>query len=159
VFGNPTSRQRVDRSSPLYDHEHYQCSGIPQRGSVWMVQVLSTITSITSVPGIPQRGSVWIVQVLSTITSITSVPGIPHRGSVWIVQVLSTITSITSVPGIPQRGSVWIVQVLSTNEPLTINGKSHSAAACGWFKSSLCRIKITSRPAPNKERRSLVDRT
>src|SRR5678815_2970132 len=45
---NPTSRQRVDRSSPLYNRQNQPASTrIPHRGSVWIVQVLSTIVRTT----------------------------------------------------------------------------------------------------------------
>jgi len=43
MLANPTARQRVDRSRLFYKHAHKpSCSRIPQRGSVWIVQVLST---------------------------------------------------------------------------------------------------------------------
>jgi len=45
MLANPTPRQRVDPSSPFYQHAHQpSCSRIPHRGSVWILQVLSTNT-------------------------------------------------------------------------------------------------------------------
>ncbi|HZJ42275.1 MAG TPA: hypothetical protein VFD63_00810, partial [Pyrinomonadaceae bacterium] len=47
-IANPTSRQRVDRSSPFYYHGIYpRRSRIPHRGSVWKFQVLSTTMAST----------------------------------------------------------------------------------------------------------------
>ena len=46
-FGNPTSRQRVVRSSPFYNRTLTISPRIPHHGSVWMVQVLSTNESLT----------------------------------------------------------------------------------------------------------------
>ena len=84
---NPILRQHVDCSSPFYDvhpgtresHSAAACGSfksflqqdvhpgirIPQRGSVWIVQVLSPARRTPRYSRIPQRGSVWIVQVPS----------------------------------------------------------------------------------------------
>src|SRR5678810_390884 len=66
MLANPTPRQRVDRSSPLYKDAHQpSCPRIPLRGSVWIVQVLSTKTRTNPHARESHRGSVWILQVLS----------------------------------------------------------------------------------------------
>ena len=45
---NPTARQRVNRSSPFYSKRtNPVCARIPHRGSVWIVQVLSTASAPT----------------------------------------------------------------------------------------------------------------
>ena len=48
---NPTPRQRVDRSSPFYHLTLPGIARIPQRGSVWIVQV----PSINSAPNLFAR--------------------------------------------------------------------------------------------------------
>ena len=49
MHANPTARQRVDRSSPLYKDAHQpSCTRIPQRGSVWIVQILSLSNAVFS---------------------------------------------------------------------------------------------------------------
>src|ERR1041385_5831715 len=54
LFANPITRQRVDGSRPLYKYAPQRSSSrIPQRGSVWMVQALSTNTR----PNAPLRES------------------------------------------------------------------------------------------------------
>src|SRR5258705_226151 len=63
---NPTSRQCVVRSSPLYKRKPTHQYGDPHHGNVWLVLVLSYAHELTINTGIPHHGSVWFVQVLST---------------------------------------------------------------------------------------------
>ena len=80
MLANPTARQRVDRSSPFYKRStNHQC-GIPHRGSVWIVQVLSTKTRTNPHARESHRGSVWILQVLSTKSFSLPLPARFARG-------------------------------------------------------------------------------
>ena len=117
----PAGWESYRAAACFYDHELPAGSESHSAAACGWFKSLLRSRAVPKRLGIPQRGSVWMVQVPSTITSITSRLGIPQRGSVWMVQVPSTITSITSRMGIPQRGSVWMVQVLSSTAAFGVN--------------------------------------
>ena len=127
MLANPIARQRV-HSSPLYKDAHQpSCARIPQRGSVWIVQALSTNKLIY--PDIFKSHSAAACGSFKSF--------------------LLASASTRSSP-IPYRGSVWSVQVLSTNKLIYPDiFKSHIAAAWGPFKSFLLTspsILISSNP-------------
>ena len=112
----------MEGSSPFYDHEQFSRREIPQRGSVWIVQVLSMRTSIASRWGIPQRGSVWIIQVLSIATPTTlftpnaleentAVEGRdlkdPHAAALWDFQPAGNARDIRKDLKDPHAAAVW----------------------------------------------------
>src|SRR6185369_2688504 len=110
---NPTSRQRVDGSSPLYNRQNHPVSTrIPHRGSVWIVQVLSTIVRTT-----PRAHESHIAAACGSFklslhspepprkhTNPTSRQRVDRSSSLYIRQNHPASTRI------PHRGSVWIVQ-------------------------------------------------
>ena len=74
---NPTARQRVDRSSPFYHHRSTNpvCARIPQRGSVWIVQVLSTESRIFR-PARFAREKIWSAVYRGDLND-------PHAAALW----------------------------------------------------------------------------
>ena len=72
---NPTPRQRVDRSSPFYHLTLPGIARIPQRGSVWIVQVLSTESRIFR-PARFAREKIWSAVYREDLND-------PHAAALW----------------------------------------------------------------------------
>jgi len=76
IRANPTARQPVDRSSPFYHRStNPVCARIPQRGSVWIVQVLSTESRIFR-PARFAREKIWSAVYREDLKN-------PHAAALW----------------------------------------------------------------------------